>query len=304
MKSHIVETDKVPNGLIISQIDDMELIELAKQEVENILKTVLKGQIASNQHCYINLPHPLTVENYREAFVPIFNWDSPEVKNIETLFSVALKLVGLEKNLPDLKDRANVIVREYKPGQYIPFHFDELECSSEVCGIILLNEDPECRGLCFQKGDKRNETLNYTVREKPGSIFVFSDEARYSWKHGLPPVRGRRISITCRFYKQDVINKWKKDMAMLEKDRTVIVYHDNNIDSEKEKVRITICDFQNQKKGKPVVVNNKVTLDELKLLFKNKLSLKVESISFGNGAEFKDGTVIKQDDVLIGRKKG
>ena len=165
MKSHIVETEKAPNSLIINQIDDIELVYLARQDVENLLKTVLKGQIASNQHCYINLPHPLTVENYREAFVPIFNWSSPEVKNIETLFSVALTSLGKEKDLSDLKDRANVIVREYKPGQHIPFHFDELECSSEVCGIILLNEDPECRGLCFQKGDKRNETLNYTCEE-------------------------------------------------------------------------------------------------------------------------------------------
>ena len=93
-------------------------------------------------------------------------------------------------------------------------------------------------------------------------------------------------------------------MAMLEKDRNVIEYNDINIDSEKEKVRITICDFQNQKKGKPVVVNNKITLDELKLLFKNKLSLKVESISFSNGNNFENGNVIKQGDVLIGRKKG
>ena len=28
----------------------------------------------SNQHCYVNLPHPLTVHNYREAFVPLFPW--------------------------------------------------------------------------------------------------------------------------------------------------------------------------------------------------------------------------------------
>jgi hypothetical protein len=306
MKSHIVETDKAPHSLIINQIDDIELVDLAREEVENILKTILKGQIASNQHCYINLPHPLTVENYREAFVPIFDWGSPEVKNIETLFSVALKLVGLEKNLSDLKDRANVIVREYKPGQYIPFHFDELECTSEVCGIILLNEDPECRGLCFQKGDKKNDTLNYTVLEKAGSVFVFSDEARYSWKHGLPPVRGRRISITCRFYKQEVINKWKKDMniAMLEKDRIVIKYNDINEKEkeEKEKITITICDFQNQKKSKPIVVNNDISLEELTKIFKNKLSLKVKSISFNDGTLIENGTIFKQGDVLIGRK--
>ena len=303
MKSNIIETEKIPNSLIISQLDNAELIALARQDVENILKTVLKGQIASNQHCYVNLPHPLTVENYREAYVPIFSWGNPEIANIETLFSSVLTLLGLSEE--DMKSRANVIIREYRVGQYIPFHYDELECSSEVCGIILLNEDPECKGLCFQKGDKRNETLNYTVREKTGSIFVFSNEARYSWKHGLPPVRGRRISITCRFYKKDVISKWKKDMdvAMLERDRNVIEYNDLDSKNESEKVRITICDFQNQKKSKPVVVDNGISVDELKKLFKNKLSLKVESIYFDNGTEFENGNVIKQGDVLIGRKK-
>lgn len=307
MKANIVETDKVPNGLIEKQVDKAELIELARQDVENLLKTVLKGQIASNQHCYVNLPHPLTVENFREAYVPIFSWGSPEIKNIEALFSVALASLGL--SVEEMKARANVIVREYKHGQHIPFHYDELECSSEVCGIILLNDDPDGKGLCFQKGGSRNETLNYTVREKPGSIFVFTDEARYAWKHGLPPVRGRRISITCRFYKKDVIAKWQKDMeqATLERGRTVIEYNDTDTDGAKnEKIRITIADFQNRKKSKVVVVDSAISVEELKQIFKNKLSIKVESIHFGNridSTEFKDGTVIKQGDLLLGRKK-
>lgn len=97
MRSNIIETDKAPNGLTISQLDNMELIELARQDVENLLKTVLKGQISSNQHCYVNLPHPLTVENYREAYVPVFSWGNPEIKNIEALFSVALTSLGLSE---------------------------------------------------------------------------------------------------------------------------------------------------------------------------------------------------------------
>lgn len=306
MKANIIETEKIPSGLTISQLDNYDLIELAKQDIENLLKTVLKGQIASNQHCYINLPHPLTVENYREAYVPIFSWGSPEIANIEALFSVALTSLNLSEQ--DMKKRANVIVREYRPGQHIPFHYDELECSSEVCGIILLNDDPNCHGLCFQKGSGRNEILNYTVKEKPGSIFVFTDEARYSWKHGLPPVRGRRISITCRFYKKDVINKWEKDMevALLERKLTVIEFDDSVIDKKdkkNEKVRITISDFQNRKKNKTIVINDDISVDELKQIFKNKLSIKAESIYFENGTEFKNGNVIKQDDVLIGKKK-
>jgi hypothetical protein len=310
MKASIVETEKVPNGLVISQLDNTELIELvalARQDVENLLKSALKGQIASNQHCYINLPHPLTVENFREAYVPVFSWGSPEIKNIEALFSVALIALGL--SVDDMKPRANVIVREYKQGQHIPFHYDELECSSEVCGIILLNDDPDHRGLCFQRGGSRNEILNYTVREKPGSIFVFSDEARYAWKHGLQPVRARRISITCRFYKKDVIAKWAKDMelATLERGRTVIEYDDTAAVDGKainEKVRVTICDFQNRKKSKVVIINSNISLDELKQIFKNKLSVKAESIHFGNdGTEFKNGSIIKQDDLLLGKKK-
>ena len=300
MKTNFLETDKVPNGLIIKQIADMELIELATQDVENILKTVLKGQIASNQHCYVNLPHPLTVENYREAYVPIFPFGSPEIKNIEALFSVATTELGLSDK--DLKDRANIIIREYRIGQYIPFHYDELECSSEVCGIILLNEDPEGRGLYFQKGSGKKEIIKYTIREKAGSIFVFSDEARYAWKHGLLPVRGRRISITCRFYKKDVISKWKKDMdlAKLDKDLTIIEYNDS--DKKTEKVRVTICDSGNRKKSKTIVVNNDISVDELRQIFKNKLSLKVESICLDNGVEINNGNIIKQGDILIGKK--
>lgn len=212
MRSKIVETDKIPNGLAVSYLADTELIDLAKGDVENLLKTSLKGQIASNQHCYVNLTHPLTVENCREANVPVFPWGSDEIANIEKLFELTLIKLGLENDIKDMKERANVVIREYKVGQHIPFHFDELECSSKVIGIILLNEDIEHRGLCFQKGGQHNEILNYTVPEESGSIFMLSDEARYTWKHGLPPVKGRRISITCRFYKKNVINKWKKDM--------------------------------------------------------------------------------------------
>lgn len=307
MKNNIIETQDKPSGLVITKLECKDLLNSAKEDVENILKTILKGQIASNQHCYINLPHPLTVENFREAYVPIFNWGDKEIINIEALFSSALTSLGLsEIEIKDMKERANIIIREYRTGQHIPFHYDELECSPEVCGIILLNEDIENRGLCFQKGEGRNSKINYTVKEEVGSVFLFDGEARYVWQHGLPPVRARRISITCRFYKKDIINKWIKDMEIASSclDKKIIMFENNEDNKPIQNIRITICDFRNQKKTKPIVIKNDISQLDLKIIFKNKLGIKVSKIWINKGdgqlREFDKGN-IEQDNVLIGQ---
>ena len=301
---NLIETTSVPNGLNITHLGCNDLLEAAKNDVEQLLTTFLKGQIASNQHCYINLPHPLTVENFRESAIPVFNWGDKEIENIEKLFFEALSSLGFSlTQIQDMKQRANVIVREYKLGQYIPFHVDELECSPEVCGIILLNDDPQNRGLCFQKGEGKNKKLNYTIKENVGSAFFFEGEARYSWKHGLLPVKGRRISITCRFYKKDVINNWKKDMENAIKKYNVVSIELNepqNNDNQRN-VRISICDSKNMKKCKPIVISNCISYTELKTMFKNKLGIKVKTIMFHNGDEFKDGMTISQDSILVGK---
>jgi hypothetical protein len=39
------------------------------------------------------------------------------------------------------------------------------------------------------------------MKEKRGSAFLLSGEARYKWKHGIPPIEYPRISVTVRIFK-------------------------------------------------------------------------------------------------------
>lgn len=39
------------------------------------------------------------------------------------------------------------------------------------------------------------------MKEKPGSAFLLANEARYKWKHGIPPIEYPRISVTVRIFK-------------------------------------------------------------------------------------------------------
>lgn len=71
-----------------------------------------------------------------------------------------------------------MIVREYRIQQKIPFHFDDLECSELVVGIILLNEDEQQRGLSFQRGEN-DKLTQYDVKERPGTVFSLTGESRY-----------------------------------------------------------------------------------------------------------------------------
>ncbi len=285
----IVSTDKAPNGLFETCLDDSQLLlEKAKDEVENLLKTVLFGQIASNQHCYVNLPHPLSAVNNREAGVPCLSWGDERVARIEEVFGAVLALLG-EDGAADLKRRANVIIREYKPRQHIPFHFDELECSELVIGIILLNEDG--RGLCFRKGEGK-ETLSYCVKEKSGTVFSLRGESRYSWTHGLPPCPARRISITVRFFKQEVIDKWK---IAIENQVPAIILTEKDDVSKSSTVRIMIVDGKSNTR-KPVVVAATATDEDLIILFKNKLKIKPKTI------EGRTGELLNDGDEIIGKK--
>jgi hypothetical protein len=279
MRGKVVNVSTAPNGLKEAFLsDDMSG---GVSDVEHLLANELSNQIASNQHAFVNLPHPLTVQNFRECSTPLFRWGDERVKNIEVLVEKAIVALGYEQELSDLKQRANVIIREYREGQHIPFHFDELECSELVVGIVLMNDAPDSRGLAFRKGED-NATMEYFVREKAGTVFALTGESRYSWTHGLTPCRGRRMSITCRFYKPKVIAAWK-DMEESSRDDDI----DNNSDDGAHdvaeskaaaNVRVTLKDGQNAKNLKPVVVSSEITHEELVALFKSKLRLNVTRI--------------------------
>ena len=75
-----------------------------------------------------------------------------------------------------------------------------LKCESEIIGIILKNDHPSQSGLQFTQ-----DKLKYILYEHPGTIFSMSNNARYHWKHGLPPVNYERISVTCRIFKKNLL---------------------------------------------------------------------------------------------------
>lgn len=295
----VVSVETPPNGLRQTHLKDTHALEAALRDVESLLSKELKGQIASNQHCYVNLPHPLTVHNFRESHVPLFAWGEERVAGIEALFSAAVREMGYEKEHDDLKARANVIVREYRVEQYIPFHFDELECSELVLGMVLLNE-AEGTGLAFRKGEGNN-VLQYMVPEVRGCAFSLEGESRYSWTHGLLPCRGRRISITCRFYKQKVIDKWRAEMDALPADEPlpdpVVAVNEGPAN-----VNVTLCDGRNLSTRKAMVVPSNTDESALIALFKQKLRLKVSKIALDKGVEWVPGRVLQNGDVIVGFK--
>ncbi|MGH1517940.1 alpha-ketoglutarate-dependent dioxygenase AlkB [Chryseobacterium sp. JK1] len=94
-----------------------------------------------------------------------------------------------------------VIINEYEPGQGISNHIDCVPCFEET--IISISLLSPCI-MQFSKDQQKNEILLQSR-----SILLLSDEARYSWKHGIKAVkndkwqntvipRERRISITFR----------------------------------------------------------------------------------------------------------
>jgi hypothetical protein len=118
------------------------------REVEEILRGECSNQIASNQHFFLNLPFPLCHARYasfslrilflshvmRESNTPTFAYDSQRVTALSKLVLAVFRLCQCSaKEIASMLPRANVIVREYRVGQQISFHVDELECDSEVC---------------------------------------------------------------------------------------------------------------------------------------------------------------------------
>ena len=220
-KQRIRPTLTAPSGLtecVLGQVDGEEserrstttrLLDVALAQVEALLCRELAEQIAQNRHCFINLPFPLEGLT-REQNTPLFTLDDPEVSAISELVQEAMSATGLSNTeIQQMLPRANIIVREYLPGQQISFHTDHATCDAVVVGVVLLNEayDPQLppQGLHFRRGQSKH-TLQYIVREQRGTAFLMADEARYVWQHGLPPVPARRISVTARFFRQQVLD--------------------------------------------------------------------------------------------------
>lgn len=96
--SKVVQSPNAPNGLFETQVSG-PLLDEAREEVEKLVATILAGQIASNQHLYVNLPHPLAAPCQREVGVPVLEWGDSRVSAIESLFVVALRQLGVVKQV-------------------------------------------------------------------------------------------------------------------------------------------------------------------------------------------------------------
>jgi hypothetical protein len=69
----------------------------------------------------------------RESNTPAFPYTSSRVPSLAKLVAAVFSTCQCSaKEIASMLPRANVIVREYRPGQQIAFHVDELECDSEV----------------------------------------------------------------------------------------------------------------------------------------------------------------------------
>jgi len=101
--------------------------------------------------------------------------------------------------LPD-----QVIVNEYLPGQGIYFHVDCVPCFGDTIASLSLGSSAVMQ---FKKHYKDIEKQNVLLEER--SLVILSGEARYQWKHSIPPrncdviggfeiPRRRRLSLTFR----------------------------------------------------------------------------------------------------------
>jgi len=112
----------------------------------------------------------------------------------------ALRERGWFAETPD-----QVIVNEYKPGQGIAAHADR-DCFGPAVATLSLGDRWPMRFTPPEDGDGEPLELSLDV----GSMMVFTDEARTSWRHAILPrqsdpdgqggrrKRQRRVSVTFR----------------------------------------------------------------------------------------------------------
>ena len=116
---------------------------------------------------------------------------------IEPATRIPDRLLGLRASSAALAgvppDRlVEVIVTEYPAGAGIGSHRDAPQFDI-VVGVSLLGA---CRFRFTRDRGARRETR--TVPLEPRSAYVLDGEARWEWRHSIPPVNTLRYSITFR----------------------------------------------------------------------------------------------------------
>lgn len=103
--------------------------------------------------------------------------------------------------ISEVPDQA--IINEYMPGQGITSHIDCKSCFTDTIISLSLNSTCMMDFESTENGDIQSKLI------RPRSLMLMQGEARYLWKHCIPPrksdqlksqkiMRNRRISITFR----------------------------------------------------------------------------------------------------------
>lgn len=113
------------------------------------------------------------------------------------------------------------------------------------------------------------------------------------------PCRGRRISITIRFFKSEVIERWRADMAKSAGAREGAPIEAAAaaaaVSERTDSVRIVLVDGKSNAR-KPLCVNPAIDEKELRALFRNKFRFKPSALMREDGSalvgELQEGAVI------------
>ena len=131
---------------------------------------------------------------------------------LRDMVSGVMKMLDCSKPLDE--HRLNVSCLLYSAGNYIPCHTDRPHIYRDVVfGCVLFNTSDSV--LEFHTTDFCGRpTQRYMIHEEVGCCFLQQNDARYSWKHGVPPLsRGERISVTWRWFLDTVELEQRHDSS-------------------------------------------------------------------------------------------
>lgn len=127
--------------------------------------------------------------------------DSMALGSLPDWLSEIAEKLQIREFMPAIVDQ--VIINEYQPGQGISPHVDCEPCFGDTIASISLGSP------CVMDFRNQHDKRHVPILLMPGSLLVFSGEARYHWTHGIVArtedtfeghtfKRGRRVSITFR----------------------------------------------------------------------------------------------------------
>ncbi len=143
---------------------------LSQQEIDAILAT-----LTLSPEVYKESEHPNELGDYAAPNIP------------EELKAVMSKLF-LDGYFPVEPDAINV--HEYMPGQSFDAHIDDVSYGETVAVVSITGE-------CDMVFSREGETDN-SYHLSPRSLIVWNGDERWNWKHSIPKVETRRVSLVIR----------------------------------------------------------------------------------------------------------